>query len=119
MHFWVFLLEVMHFFEICNFPWRYALLRFNFINNFKQCKLKQCNNFWDTYITNSSLKECNFFVCYATVNNTNLTLCNFKLCNIFWGHLITQLKVLLYIRKQMYNLSVTSKKRIRQFTNVF
>ena len=28
---------------------------------------------------------------------TNLKLCNFELCNIFWEHLITQLKVLLYM----------------------
>ena len=26
-----------------------------------------------------------FFICYATLNNTNLTSCNFELCNIFWG----------------------------------
>ena len=74
MHFLVFLFEVMHFYEICNIPWRYALLRFNFITNLKQCKLEQCNIFWDTYINNSNLKKCNFFVCYATLNNTKLTL---------------------------------------------
>ena len=32
----------------------------------------------------------------STLNKINLTLCNFELCNIFWGHLITKLKVLLY-----------------------
>ena len=54
--------------------------------------------FGDTDINNSDLKECNwfFFICYTTLNNTNLTLCNFQLCIIFCGHLITQLKVLLY-----------------------
>ena len=119
MHFLVFLLEVMHFFQICNFPWRYALLRFNF----KQYKLEQCNIFWDTYINNSYLKECNFFfVCYATLNNTNLTLCNFELSNIFWGHLITQPKVLLYkkhpenrflwseIKANFFNFHISTKR---------
>ena len=73
MHFFVFLLEVMHFFEICNIPWRYALLRFNFIAKPTQCKLEQCNIFWDAYITNSNLKECNFFS-YVTLHKITLTL---------------------------------------------
>ena len=74
MHFLAFLLEVMHFFEVYNFPWRSALLRFNFIINFylMQCELEQCNIFWDTYITNSNLNQCEFFVCYTTQNKSDL-----------------------------------------------
>ena len=52
----------MHFFEICTFPWSCAFLRFNFITNLMKCKLQQCNICWDTYVTNSNLKECNFYV---------------------------------------------------------
>ena len=33
---------------------------------------------------------------YSTLHNTNLKECNFELGNIFWGHLIAQLKALLY-----------------------
>ena len=40
--FWYF-----YFFETCNFPWKYALLRFNFNTNLMQCKLEQCNIFWE------------------------------------------------------------------------
>ena len=54
-----------------------------------------------------------FFGCFATLNKIDLTLCNFELSNIFWGHLITQLKVLLY-----FILEKKTKKNI-WFLNLF
>ena len=83
-------------FEVCTLSYFYlklcTFLRYSVFLGDMHFKLEQRSIFWDN---NSNLKKCNCFVCYATLNDTNLALCNFELCNIFWGHVITQVKVFL------------------------
>ena len=69
-----------------------------------------------TQFTKVSLHKRRSICMYYHMTNLDfksITLCNFELCNIFWGHLITQLKVLLYLYSTQFT-KVTLHKAVRK-----